>query len=395
MSQQLDFKSLCNRFPKFELSYETISHKKVSSPYDVALAIPLGRKYYAWFSFHKNKDVCYLMELTRDKKIGKISIVNVEFSPKLALGTILYGTICEEEQQENSEKSSIKKPGFFVIEDIIYYQGNIVKTNTFSEKLGITHQLLTEHLVQKPNANKVTSEIVFTFPMMWSYNSENPDVPMSITERCGYQIHHIQYRSMHSVVPYINLSANRKINAQDEKKTSLPVFRKIPEMDFSKPQYKYPAVFQIMADQQFDIYHLYAYGQQNQEVVYCGVASIPNYKTSVFMNGLFRNIRENKNLDYIEESDDEEDFENIDENKYVDLQKTILMECVFHQKFKKWVPMTIVSNGTPLVHINKLEMSNENIQHTNFIKKPPHINHQKQYYGKNKNAQNYNQKYHT
>ena len=38
------------------------------------------------------------------------------------------------------------------------------------------------------------------------------------------------------------------------------------------------------------------------------VACIPNYKTSMMMNALFRNIKENRNLDLLEESDDEEEF---------------------------------------------------------------------------------------
>ena len=52
------------------------------------------------------------------------------------------------------------------------------------------------------------------------------------------------------------------------------------------------------------------------------------------MNDLFRNIRENQNLDYIEESDDEDDFENIAADKYVDLHKMIPMEFLFNGKFK-------------------------------------------------------------
>ena len=35
---------LVTRLPTFELSYETISHKKVSEYYDITLAIPYGRK---------------------------------------------------------------------------------------------------------------------------------------------------------------------------------------------------------------------------------------------------------------------------------------------------------------------------------------------------------------
>ena len=93
---------------------------------------------------------------------------------------------------------------------------------------------------------------------------------------------------------------------------------------------------------------------QNQKPVYYNVAYIPNYKSSVFLNGLFRKIRENKNLDYIEESDDEEEFQNIEEDRYVDLKKILFMECVFHFKFKKWIPIKVVDHRSRVVHIDSL-----------------------------------------
>ena len=40
----------------------------------------------------------------------------------------------------------------------------------------------------------------------------------------------------------------------------------------------------------------------------------------------------NDNLDYIEESDDEEMFENISLDKYVDLNKKINMKCMYIHK---------------------------------------------------------------
>jgi hypothetical protein len=58
---------------------------------------------------------------------------------------------------------------------------------------------------------------------------------------------------------------------------------------FSKPQYRTSTVFLVRADIQFDIYRLFAYGGTKAEVYY-GVACIPNYKTSVMMNRLFRRI---------------------------------------------------------------------------------------------------------
>jgi hypothetical protein len=108
-----------------------------------------------------------------------------------------------------------------------------------------------------------------------------------------------------------------------------------------------------MADIQYDIYRLFAYGSKKTDVYY-NVAYIPNYKNSVFMNKIFRNIRENANLDAIEESDDEEDFENIDPEKYVDLKKAVFMECRFNTKFKKWVPVRIAESYQKVIHISNL-----------------------------------------
>ena len=57
------------------------------------------------------------------------------------------------------------------------------------------------------------------------------------------------------------------------------------------------------------------------------------------MNSLFRNIKENENLDLLEESDDEDEFENTDAAKYVDLDKEIIMQCVYNSIFKRWRPL--------------------------------------------------------
>jgi hypothetical protein len=123
--------------------------------------------------------------------------------------------------------------------------------------------------------------------------------------------------------------------------------------DFMKPQYKFTTVFKVSADIQFDIYHLLAYGK-NKSLINYNIAHIPNYTKSVFMNGLFRKIRENKNLDYIEESDDEDDFENTKVDKYVNVEKILSMECVFSTKFKKWIPVKVVDDRSKIVHISQL-----------------------------------------
>ena len=63
------------------------------------------------------------------------------------------------------------------------------------------------------------------------------------------------------------------------------------------------------------------------------------------MNNIFRKIKENINLDALEESDDEEEFENMNEDKFVDLNICVKMECIFNKKFNKFVPIKIIENG--------------------------------------------------
>jgi len=336
-----NLKNILARFPQFELSYETISHKKVSEPYDIALAIPMGKKYYVWFSFDGKRNVCYLMEITRDKRVGNITEISMKYHQSMALGTVLYGTLVNAAETQQ----------VFVIEDVFYYKGISIKHHTFSEKLGAIDNMFSQRFIE----NNAT--IAFALPVLWCDNIVD-DVQNKVRlDNCGYIVHHVQYRSLVQTMPYINMSAKPKTSLS-EQVAAVPMpeptfYGIIPQFSYGKPQYKYPTSFVIKADIQFDIYHLFAYGQ-NKSQVYCGLACIPNYEKSVFMNGLFRNIRENRNLDYIEESDDEEDFEDTRLDKYVDSEKTLLMECVFHKKFKKWVPVRISPPGASVVHIGKL-----------------------------------------
>ena len=74
------------------------------------------------------------------------------------------------------------------------------------------------------------------------------------------------------------------------------------------------------------------------------IAAVTSYKQSVMLNNLFRTIKENANLDLLEESDDEEEFENIAEDKYVDLKKEISFKCVYLKYYKSWKPL-VQMNG--------------------------------------------------
>ena len=433
---QIQTQSLLKRFSHFELSYETIAHKKVFDSYNIGLAIPNGKKFFAWFTFYNDKDVCYIMEINREKKITSIQIIDTPFDKSLSLGTILYGTIVpssinskvEDEKNYSKLLESLSSPlstppllqnkEIFLIEEIYYFKGIHLKNMTFGEKLGYIEQLFIQKLLIQRFG---FSNLIFALPFIWcikqtlSIPSSSPEFSVSDTsatppllqtlsipsssprqvcefsvsdtsatppllqttesdiftefeqlkKQIPYIVHHIQLRQLTKINPYLNIPLNTilsRMNQREKEKSIIPpsicIHKPKFTMDYNKPQYKYPTVFKVIPDIQYDIYHLYAYGK-NKESIYYNTAYIPNIEKSVFMNNLFRNIRENKNLDYIEESDDEEDFETIALDKYVDLNKVYNISCIFNQKFKRWVPYQVVSKETKIVHISKLV--NENI----------------------------------
>ena len=59
-------------------------------------------------------------------------------------------------------------------------------------------------------------------------------------------------------------------------------------------------VFTVKPDIQNDVYRLYSYSSTG-ELVFYGYAGVQSYEMSVMMNKLFRKIKENDNLDALEE----------------------------------------------------------------------------------------------
>ena len=73
------------------------------------------------------------------------------------------------------------------------------------------------------------------------------------------------------------------------------------------------------------------------------------------MNKLFRKIYENNNIDLIEESEDEESFENINEDKNLINNKELKMKCLYNKKFNAWIPINVckknICNKKDLINI--------------------------------------------
>lgn len=74
-------------------------------------------------------------------------------------------------------------------------------------------------------------------------------------------------------------------------------------------------------------------GQQSYKLM------IQTLKQSQDLNSYFRRIREQDNLDLLEESEDDEDFENTDKMKWVKCSYPSKIYCKWNHNFKSWEPV--------------------------------------------------------
>ena len=335
---------ILSELPNIKLSYENIIHKKVYS--DFVLAIPEGKKCFAWFTNSKNGNVCYILELNENKQVYDIKIVNCCFNSCLSYGTIFYGTVFNHLGNN-----------FFSIEDIFFYKGVNVSNYIWMKKLDLFVQVMNIDIQQV--AYNI-SFIVFGLPLL----SSNFDELVNEISKINYKIKCIQFRnySNKNVSQYLEFISINKFVQDITYKPSQPqaiVVKKVTNSNVnsdSKNDSKRErlAVFQIKPEIQNDIYYLYCYDNISQTLVHYNIAHIPDFKTSVMMNKLFRNIKENTNLDLLEESDNEDEFENEKEDRFVYLDRDFNMLCSYNYKFKKWVPLKLADKNMKIISLEKV-----------------------------------------
>lgn len=316
-------------FPNFELSYETITHNKVLDA-NLVLAIPEGRKFYAWFTTYKAENACILLEIDlTTRKIISSKIVLTGFKDCLSYngGTILSGTIFlyenSSKKQGNNQIKIRSNNTCFCIEDIYYYKGNTCETKSFLDRLKLIKEMLCLEISQMA---LTSNYIIFGLPLI---NTNFTNLIREI-EYLPYTVDKILFRYFNTkkILCVKYYKPNTSNQGSGFGSGSLP----------GKRQMVTNAVFLVKPDIQNDIYNLYYYKNGKEE--YYDIACIQEYTTSVMMNRLFRDIKENKNLDALEESDDESEFQNEKEDKFVFLERSFKMNCVYNPKFKKWTPVS-------------------------------------------------------
>lgn len=324
-----DKRSLLRQFPDIKLSYEKYVHKKVVHS-EMISAIPQGPKHFAWFTTFRDQYTCLLLEPDVQCKHsnGFIQIKDVYpattcFGSSLSLGTILYGTTF----------LHLGNP-FFCIEDIFYIKGNDLRREQWQVKLTHIQRLLEKDLPQTSYNNQF---LVFGLP---SIASSDEDMERK-RQRVSYPLSDIQYRNGRDVylLPYEKY--NLPIAPSLSIAPSLPIASTLHDVSSmaTKPSYTKgtnATILLLKPDIQNDVYHVFAAND-----CYLGVAAIPDYKTSVMLNKLFRNIKENQDLDKLEESDDEEEFENPNMDKFVRLDMAYSFECRYHKRHHKWFPVKV------------------------------------------------------
>lgn len=210
-------------------------------------------------------------------------------------GTILYGTLTNSAQ--------------FIIEDIFFYRGKHVTYSTWGEKMQIYKDLFTKWKL--PNASFKLPRI-YTKTDIIRLTANGTVIPRDIIT--------IKFFKSHS-------------------KKACNIWQH--STDVQTPQHR-PNIrhFWTKADIRDDIYHLYTTCNTSKEEDGVGLALIPDFKTSIKMNALFRNIRENSRLDALEESDDEAEFENIAPDKYLkSIDTCIQLKYAWHPRWRKYYPL--------------------------------------------------------
>ena len=282
---------------------------------------PKGRKAYLWFTYYKKDLLCLLIFINNHKNIcdesNEFYKFNIEYDNTLCynnvllIGTYFYKFNIINNNQNDNQNDNQNVRHYFILDNVLNFNiyNNMLKKNFCNELFKFKLNLYKNVMQKIKNSN---------FNVNLGIILDNYDELFKIIYKLNYQIYCIScFNNKKYLGNFIidnNLFNNNNNLGKDVKIN-----------------------FKITACINQDLYNLYVL-ENNKEIFY-DYALINSYKTSIFMNKLFRKIKENNNLDLLEESDDEEEFENINLDKYVDLSKKYVMKCEYCFSLKKWVPI--------------------------------------------------------
>lgn len=294
------------RFPDVELSYDKTLDKKVRA--DAFSVVPEGDTSILWITYVGSKRVAILMRMGKDGEISSAVPMVLAFHDDLSLGTgtMLLGVTFKCSDMTN-----------FACMDILLHCGQDVHRLRMIEKMERLCQILETQIDSRVQTRGGLS---VGLPPTTSSFIEAVDIARSL--------------------PY-NVSHIRSLLMRNSRALGLT-----PYTASSKTL----AVLIVKPAVQQDIYHLFTSDGKKHRMP----AAVQDYETSVMLNKTFRTIKENANLDALEESDDETDFEDVRSDKYVDLKKSAAYVCEYIPKFGKWQPVQHASRSKKLTSSREL-----------------------------------------
>ena len=272
--------------------------------------------------------------------MGKRYPIKTCFHSSLAYGsgTVVMGTL-----------SRIANLKTVAVHNMYSYKGTPYNNMKYLDKLRLIDSMFRHEIQQ---ISYFPDQVVIGLPLMAPGDISHDEL-LTYLRSAPYPVAAAQYRyndrKDNSVV---NVSMSNMMIVPAEKTTEKEASATVKYIDYRairSGRIRVPdEVFSVTPDIQNDVYRL------STTAGYHGFAAIQSYETSKFMNKLFRNIKENGNLDLLEESDDEDDFENVAEDKYVHMDKTFRLLCRYLHKINKWEPYKIADRGRQIVNATRI-----------------------------------------
>ena len=311
--------SIRRRFPKdVELSLDNYLPGKVQA--DVYEVLPVGKPAFLWFTFFEDSHAAFVV--TSTQRGNRYDIVKACFDDEIAYGTILSGVFTIRSKEDGTPHS------FFCANDVVMYKGVDKRHITLFQRLDTLTRIFSSGEVSNLGS---TDGVITIRPSVMSSD---------FTVAQGHL----------NTLPYPTYGI-RMFNMSDNKSIGI-----LPATNGRTISKDIRSVFLVRANADPDSYSLFGkrsdtetrYGREHNNLTNIGLALVPSYTDSVRMNILFRNIRENVSLDYIEESEDEEEFQDINPGKYLIDGAEHKMNCYFSKGCNRWVPESIACDDAQI-----------------------------------------------
>jgi hypothetical protein len=274
-----------------DLLYDRVLQPGQTVAADIWLLIPRGRRCLLWFTYVRGGPGCIAVDVDWKNNPTDFHIVLASFHRDLAFETLMGGVM-------------IDNPGgqpAFCCTYVHAYKGRWLSRN-LDLQIEMTHHII--HDMVRQDARLPLLRVCVPFAVFHESELE------SAINKSPAAIHGIRMVS-------------------SERNQILGVMKQSIEQQVR-------CVMLVKPEVEEDVYSLWSDKQ-------VGHALVPDYKTSIMLNSLFRNVKENVDLDLLEESDDEEEFENVDTDRYLRVKEGMTMSMQFMPRFNGWRPCEIVS----------------------------------------------------